>query len=143
MAYLESLFYHEILEKLTAASRRYFALDRDGHAPIAIEARDDGFEIVQVIGGFKLLDEVSHERIYWRRDGAPLAPGFYFVKVTAGISARKFNEDAVFRGPFRRRQDAGDALQRFQVRIPFRDRHQHRVPDRPRAASYPAAHASH
>lgn len=133
MAYFVQLIYNEYLEKFLAVSRQYFSMERDGQAPA--EPRADGFEIVQVIGGFKLLDEVSHERIYWRRDGAPLAPGFYFVKVTAGISARKFNEDAVFRGPFRRRQDAGDALQRFKVRIPFNNRHLQRVPDRPRVAA--------
>jgi len=143
MAYLESLFYHAILERFIAASRRYFAMGRDPHAPIAIEARDDGFEIVQVIGGFKLLDGISSERGYRRRDGAPLAPGFYFVKVTPGVAARRFNEDAVFRGPYRRRHEAGDALQRFKARIPFRNRHQHRMPDRPRAASYQPSPALH
>lgn len=132
--------YHEYLEKILAVWRRYYSMNLDRQT--LTEPRDDRFEIVQVIGGFKLLDGMSRERIYWRRDGAPLAPGFYFVKVAAGIVARKFNEDAVFRGPFRRRQEAEDALQRFKMRFPFRNQHQQRVPNRPRAIACSAAPGS-
>lgn len=129
MARFDQSSCHEYLETFLAGSRRYFSMNLDRQTQP--EPRDDDFEIVQVIGGFKLLDGMSRERVYWRRDRAPLAPGFYFVKVAAGFVARKFSEDAVFRGPFRRRQEAGDALQRFKMRVQFRNQHQRSVPVRP------------
>lgn len=132
--------YLAYLEKFIAVSRRYFSVIPSRLTPA--EPRDDCFEIVHVIGGFKLLDGMSRERSYSRRDRAPLAPGFYFVKVPPATMAWKFSEEAVFRGPYRRRQEAGDALERFKARITFRNQHQRGMPDRARVSAYRGAPAS-
>jgi len=78
------------------------------------------FEVVQVIGGFRLLDGQSQERVYWRHDGMRLAPGFYAVHCPSGVPAQTFNDAAVFRGPFKRREDAETALAELQARAAFR-----------------------
>jgi hypothetical protein len=59
-----------------------------------------------VISESRLVDDHSNEHVYWRRDGRPLAPGYYLVSLPAGTARRRFNEDAAFRGPYRQRTDA-------------------------------------
>ena len=131
------LNYQDCLARFIAVSRHYFSTPRDAQRPD--QPGESIFEVVQVIGSFRLLDGLSRERSYQRRDGVPLAPGFYFVKFAPEMVGRKFGEQAVFRGPYQRRQDAGDALERFKVRITFRNRHEEGLPKRPRANPYPAA----
>jgi hypothetical protein len=69
------------------------------------------FEIVRVISKCRLIDEESFEHVYWRRDGKPLAPGFYIVSWPARARRGRFHEEAVFRGPYRQRTEALAALE--------------------------------
>jgi hypothetical protein len=140
MASFGQLIHLQYLEKFVFVSRRYFSMTQERQSPAG--PRDDRFDIVQVIGGFKLLDGMSRERTYSRRDRVPLAPGFYFVKIPPATVAWKFSEEAVFCGPYRRRQEAGDALERFKARVTFRNRRQWGIPDRPRVSAYRGAPAS-
>jgi hypothetical protein len=68
------------------------------------------FEIVRVINECRLIDEQSFEHVYWRRDGKPLALGYYIVIWPPGARVGRFNEEAVFRGPYRERTEALTAL---------------------------------
>ena len=81
-----------------------------------MESGYDELELVHVIKPFRLVDSESYERVYWRRDGVALAPGYYVVSWPFGVAKRMFNEDAIFRGPFRDRADALDGLERLRVR---------------------------
>jgi len=74
------------------------------------------FEVVQVIGDCRLVDSESYERVYWRRDGLPLARGYYVVSWPTSASPKRFNEDASFRGPFQGREDAQAALDQLVAR---------------------------
>ncbi len=58
------------------------------------------FEIIRVISDSRLLDAESYERIYWRGDGKPLAQGFYRVSWPVVTVAGRFDERAVFIGPY-------------------------------------------
>ena len=69
------------------------------------------FEVVRVISECRLVDEESFEHVYWRRDGKPLAQGYYIVSWPPGARVGRFNEDAVFRGPYRQRTEALAALE--------------------------------
>ena len=69
-------------------------------------------EIVTVISHCQLIDSQSEGRMYWRRNGQGLAPGYYVVTWPAGVTRRSFNDDAVFRGPFLSLADAQRALAR-------------------------------
>ena len=81
-----------------------------------MEAGYDAFELVHVIKPFRLVDSESYERVYWRRDGVALAPGYYVVRWRSRVAKRAFNEDAIFRGPFRERAEALGILERLRVR---------------------------
>lgn len=74
------------------------------------------FDIVRVVSGCRLLDTGSHERVYWRRNGQPLAEGYYVVSWPPGTVVRRFNEDAEFRGPFQQREVAQAALEQLKAR---------------------------
>ena len=73
-------------------------------------AWQDYFAVVRVISECRLIDEESFEHLYWRRDGRPLAPGYYIVSWPPGARAGGFHEEAVFRGPYRERTEALAAL---------------------------------
>jgi len=75
-----------------------------------VEPDNGNFEVVRVISEFRLLDAESCEHTYWRRDGKGLAAGWYFVNWPRGTVARRFNEDALFRGPFKLRDEAQAAV---------------------------------
>lgn len=74
------------------------------------------FEIVHVTKPCALLDAGFRERVHWRRDGVPLPGGYYVVGWPAGTHERRFNERAVFRGPFGTRGDAIGAMREMQGR---------------------------
>lgn len=76
----------------------------------------DHFEVVHVTKRCALLDASLRERVYWRRDGVPLASGYYLVSWPAQTEKRVFNEDAIFRGPFKTRDDARAAMRSFESR---------------------------
>lgn len=78
-----------------------------------MEARSADYEVVHVISEFRLLDEESYERVYWRRDGKSLSPGYYIVNWGPGTVRRKFDEAAEFRGPYRIEADARAAARRL------------------------------
>ncbi|HSO08088.1 MAG TPA: hypothetical protein VLW45_12675 [Pelomicrobium sp.] len=78
-----------------------------------MEARSADYEIVHVISEFRLLDEESYERVYWRDNGKSLALGYYVVTWTPGTIRRKFDERAEFRGPYRMEADARAAAARL------------------------------
>ena len=75
-----------------------------------LQAPNDHVEIVLVTTRCALLDEHFHERVYWRRDGVPLAGGYYLVSWPAGTEGNLFDENASFRGPFRTRVEARAAM---------------------------------
>ena len=65
-----------------------------------MDADYDDFEIASVIYGFRLVDSESYERTYKSRDGLPLRPGYYIVTWPPAVLTRRFDEHALFRGPF-------------------------------------------
>jgi len=67
------------------------------------------YQIVEVLSECRLLDQERREKMYWRRDGSCLEPGFYVVSEPAGAAGR-FYEDAQFRGPYGKRESAEAAL---------------------------------
>jgi hypothetical protein len=71
------------------------------------------FQIVEVLGVCSLRDAEGNEHPYWRRDGHALAPGFYIAHWPADATVGRFNEDALFEGPFRQRSGAEAALPRI------------------------------
>ena len=82
-----------------------------------MEQETDKYEVVHVIREFRLVDAESYERVYWRRDGVPLARGYYVVSWPARARTRMFNEDARFRGPFRNRREAQLRLEQLSDRL--------------------------
>jgi hypothetical protein len=74
---------------------------------------ESGFRVVRVLSECRLVDDRGEERMYWRRDGSCLAPGFYVVHWPQGGATGRFNEDALFEGPFRERGGAEAALPRI------------------------------
>ncbi|MBK8015398.1 MAG: hypothetical protein JNL33_16025 [Betaproteobacteria bacterium] len=71
-----------------------------------MEIRVDDHEVVRVHKPFHLIDCESYERWYRRREGVPLANGFYVVTWPADDTKRRFDENANFIGPFRSRAEA-------------------------------------
>ena len=74
-----------------------------------MDADYDIFEIVAVIREFWLVDAESYQRRYSTNDGQPLAPGYYVVNWPEHVRARRFNEHAMFYGPFKLRMEAQEA----------------------------------
>ena len=72
------------------------------------------FEVVHVIGKGRLIDAESYERTIWARDGGSLALGFYVVCWSAAGVEGTFDENAVFRGPFQRREHACAAIEQLR-----------------------------
>lgn len=117
-----------------------------------MEARSADYEVVHVISEFRLLDEESYERVYWRENGTALAPGYYVVTWAPGTIRRKFDESAEFRGPFRLEAEArAAALRLFGSPGAHPPAREHDVPaladlrsparggERPGLANYPPA----
>jgi hypothetical protein len=71
-----------------------------------MDADYDIFEIVAVIREFWLVDAESYQRRYCTSDGQTLAPGYYVVSWPEHVRTRRFNEQAVFHGPFKLRKEA-------------------------------------
>lgn len=78
-----------------------------------MEAHYDTHEVVRIRTGFRLFDAESYERTYRRPDGVPLAPGYYVVSWPTDIPTRRFDESAVFTGPFKDLCDASSARARL------------------------------
>jgi len=85
----------------------------------------DSLEVVRVGSNFRLLDPESYERRYSRSDNEALEAGLYVVHWPVGIDVRRFDETAVYFGPFKSRADAHLALAelraRFETRKDLRD----------------------
>ena len=75
---------------------------------------DTWFEVVYVLRDFQLLDAESYQRTYIRRDGKPLAKGYYIVSWPPGSDTDHFGIEAHFHGPFMRRLDAVTNMYRLQ-----------------------------
>jgi len=78
-------------------------------------------EIVRVVSEARLVDCHARSCAYWRRDGRPLPQGWYVVSWPPPLEtgARRFNEDAIFRGPFALESGARRALLRMKAeRLP-------------------------
>jgi len=75
----------------------------------------DNFEVVYVTGKGRLIDAESYEHTIRAPDGSPLAAGFYAVRrsVVARLEAT-CDEDATFRGPFQRRDEAWAAIEQLR-----------------------------
>lgn len=80
-----------------------------------METEYGSFDIVRVVSGCRLLDAGSQEHVYWRRNGQPLAEGYYVVVWPPGTVVRRFNEDAEFRGPFQQRESAQATLEQLKA----------------------------
>lgn len=83
-----------------------------------MEAQYDDFEVVSVIHHFKLVDSESYERLYRRRDGVPLLPGYYVVNWPTTVIRRRFNEEAIFFGPYESRKGAQIVATRWCAKAP-------------------------
>lgn len=66
-----------------------------------METHYEEYEIVRVVSDTRLIDSESYERIYWRPDGKPVAPGFYVVAWPRGTDPTRYDERAEFLGPYR------------------------------------------
>lgn len=71
-----------------------------------MDADYDIFEIVVVIREFWLIDAESYQRMYYTSHGQPWVPGYYVVNWPEQIRVRRFNEHALFHGPFKSRKEA-------------------------------------
>ncbi len=69
-------------------------------------------QVVEVLSECRLLDAEREEKMYWRRDGSCLAPGFYVVSEPVGAAAGRFYENSLFRGPYDKRESAEAALRK-------------------------------
>ncbi len=66
-----------------------------------METYYEDYEIVRVVSDTRLIDSESCERVYWRPDGKPVAPGFYLVAWPRGADPTRYDERAEFLGPYR------------------------------------------
>lgn len=73
------------------------------------------YEIVSVFQDNALIDAESYQRNYQTGNGRPLPLGYYVVNWPEHIKVRRFDERAVFHGPFRSRLDAKLALAESSV----------------------------
>lgn len=80
-----------------------------------MDAEYDDIEIVSVIRGFRLIDSESYEREYKSCDGRPLTSGYYIVWWPPDIKVKRFDERAIFYGPFPIRQAAEELIQRMRT----------------------------
>jgi hypothetical protein len=79
-----------------------------------MDAYYDIFEMVMVIPDFWLFDAELYQRRYCTGHGQPLAAGYYIVSWPEHIRARRFNEHALFHGPFTCRKEAQKSLDGMQ-----------------------------
>lgn len=71
-------------------------------------------EIVSVATNACLFDDESYQRQYTLRDGSGLKPGMYVVSWPAGVGQRRYDEHAIFHGPYCSREEACVAFERIQ-----------------------------
>jgi hypothetical protein len=85
-------------------------------------------EIVCLTPTFQLFDGESYQRSYVRTENSPQEPGLYVVHWPAGLAVRRFDEHAVYHGPYRTPVEARAALHELENRLngefaqPCRDR---------------------
>ena len=61
---------------------------------------DDHLELVRIASNFRLFDGDSYQHRYTRAGDVPLAPGIYAVFWPRTIKRRRFDESAVYFGPY-------------------------------------------
>jgi len=79
-----------------------------------MESSYESLEIVRIASGLRLFDADSYQRRYLPPAGVPLEPGLYIVHWPAHVTARRFDQDAVYRGPFSNLEQARGALNRLK-----------------------------
>ncbi len=80
-----------------------------------MEAHCQYLEIVSVATNSYLYDDESYQRQYTLRDNAALKPGVYIVSWPAGVGQRRFDEQAIFHGPYRSREETCAAFERIRI----------------------------
>lgn len=80
-----------------------------------MEVDYENYEIVSVFQETALIDAESYQRNYQTGNGRPLPIGYYVVSWPEHIKVRRFDQQAVFHGPFPSRLDAKLALEEFSV----------------------------
>lgn len=81
-----------------------------------MESSYESLEIVRIASGLRLFDGDSYQRTYVPPQGAPLEPGLYIVHWPTHVAARRFDEHAVYRGPFADLEQARAALSMLRDR---------------------------
>ncbi len=82
-----------------------------------MDTQYDDFELVRIASNFRLLDPESYERRYRRADETPLEPGLYVVHWPASASPRRFDEQALYFGPFKLASEARAAMEALRARL--------------------------
>ncbi|MCQ8180819.1 hypothetical protein NP603_06850 [Methylomonas sp. SURF-1] len=80
-----------------------------------MEVDYENYEIVSVFQDYALIDAESYQRNYQTYNGRPLPAGYYVVNWPEHVRVRRFDERAVFHGPFPSRLEATSALQQLTV----------------------------
>jgi hypothetical protein len=78
------------------------------------------FEVVHVVGRGRLIDAESYEQTIWARDGGSLPQGFYVVCWSVAGLEGMYDEDAAFRGPFQRREEAWAVIEQLREQLRVR-----------------------
>lgn len=71
-------------------------------------------EVVWVYEQFRLIDPESYQRVYSRKNGRPLAKGFYIVSWPKGRGDQAYGNEAAFHGPYLNRKEAEASAEMFQ-----------------------------
>lgn len=85
-----------------------------------MESSYESLEIVRIASGLRLFDGDSYQRSYIPPQGVALEPGLYIVHWPAEVTARRFDEHAVYRGPFADLERARVALSVLKKRLDAR-----------------------
>ena len=79
-----------------------------------MESFYESLELVCIAPGFRLFDDEWYQRWYVRADNVPLEPGLYVVHWPADVEVRRFDERAVYYGPFKSPVEARATLSDLQ-----------------------------
>lgn len=79
-----------------------------------MESFYESLELVCIAPGFRLFDDEWYQRWYVRADNVPLEPGLYVVHWPEDVAIRRFDERAVYYGPFKSPVEARATLSDLQ-----------------------------
>lgn len=110
-----------VIDQAQSASSNQVQFGRD-FLSFLLSARHTGaavssyqLEVVWVYEQFRLIDAESYQRTYSRKNGRPLAKGFYIVSWPKGRGDLVYGDEAVFHGPYLSRKDAEISAEMFQM----------------------------